>query len=106
MIVKQYDDKQAHESWLIVVIEANNLPRMRRADPITIQAMALGGVLKPFLFPQQIRLCIAYDENPDRVRKIIANVGAEGLLQYLRRKEVYDETQGDGAHWWSATDTP
>jgi len=76
-------DKMAR-SILIVVLEDNNLDRMKKADAVTLESILNGGVLPPPRYPLNLNVLIAYE--PDEVELYKRSQGDPWeLLEWLER---------------------
>jgi hypothetical protein len=95
MILAQLDIDDLQATVLVVVIEADNLARMRKADPVTLESIAQGGLLKPIKYPSKFSLLIAYEEDEVELYKL-AQKGGIGLIEWLRRGYRFDKSKGDG----------
>ena len=72
------------QSILVVVIEPENLERMKEGDPITLMPSLMGGVLPPMKYPDNFALLVAYEENQEELYKAASGTMAE-LMTYLER---------------------
>lgn len=63
MIAAMVNIRERMQSVLIVVIEKDNLDRMRTGDPATLESLQSGGVLVPPMFPLNLSMLIAYEED-------------------------------------------
>jgi hypothetical protein len=77
------DEKQ--QSIVIVVIEADNLARMKQADPITLASIKAGGVLVAPRYPANLSLLIAYEEDDAELYRIARSSNTLDLIEYLER---------------------
>ena len=82
MIATVINHDDSRESIIIVVLEPDNLDRMRRADPVTLETKLSDGVLDAVKYPDRLRLLIAYEENDVELWK---QARSGGLLHYLLR---------------------
>jgi hypothetical protein len=71
-------------SFLIVVIEADNLERMKQGDPITLNTEEFGGVLSN-LDPSKLQMIIAYEQDSTKLQEIAATGDATALINWLSR---------------------
>jgi hypothetical protein len=84
MIVTVINDPTEQQSILIVVLEPDNLKRMKKADPITMETKGpLGGVLPPIDYPQKFAVVIAAEEEEET--KLYQAAGDGSLLHYIMR---------------------
>ena len=51
MILMQVDNENDKSSYLVIVIEPDNLERMKTADPITLRPQSIGGFIQPIKYP-------------------------------------------------------
>ena len=96
MIMSMVNMPAERRSVLLVVIEKENMERMKEADPVTLESYARGGGLPPPEFPRNLSLLIAYDEDRPKLYALAkdANKDAAGvvaLIQYLERGRKYIE---------------
>jgi hypothetical protein len=82
-------------SVLVVVIEADNLERMKKADPITLESFLQGGGLKPPMFPLNMSVLIAYEDDQPKLYELAREghtpEGTKALFDYLERGRVFIE---------------
>jgi hypothetical protein len=84
MIMTQLDLPERQQSLLLVVFTSFNLERMAMGDPITLESVREGGLLKPFMYPNNVSLLIGYE--PDEVELYRrANGDTLELLRWLER---------------------
>lgn len=88
MIVAMLNITELQQSILIVVIERDNLDRMRKADPVTLESIPKGGILKPPLYPLNFSTLIAYEPDAEEL-KAKATGNALEFLQWLERGRVF-----------------
>lgn len=96
MIVAMHDDHKYAHSYLIVIIQPNNLERMKQGDPITLNPSYMGGVLRPARYPTELRVCIGYEHDAAKVREFTDRNDTAGLLEYVQRGYQFDPALGDG----------
>jgi hypothetical protein len=88
MIAAMLNIKELQQSILIVVIEPENLERMKTGDPATLESIAKGGILVPPLFPLNFSTLLAYE--PDTAELYIKAQGPPlEFLQWLERGRVF-----------------
>lgn len=91
MIVSRVNLHSERRSVLIVVMEKSNLDRMKLADPITIESAKKGGKVMPaLLYPDNLDLLIAYEEDDVELYKHTKSGDLAALLTYLERGRKYD----------------
>jgi hypothetical protein len=79
------NDPEKRESILVIVIEQDNLERMREADPITLETKLSGGVLPVPEYPDRLRILIAYEEDDVKLWQLARSNNLGDLLHYLAR---------------------
>lgn len=85
MMATLVNNDERKESYLIVVIEPDNLARMRKHDPITLETVASGGILGTAKYPERLMMLVAYEEDEVALWKA-AQTGTLGdLIKLLRR---------------------
>lgn len=82
-------DKQ-RRSVLVVVLEKDNLERMAKADPVTLESMFHGRALKPPLYPLDFNLLIATELNHEELLRQAKGDPAE-FIRWLERDRVFIE---------------
>jgi hypothetical protein len=85
MIAAVVDIDEKQQSIVIVVIEADNLARMKQADPITLESIKAGGALVAPRYPANLSLLIAYEEDDAELYRIARSHNALDLIKYLER---------------------
>ena len=91
MIVSRLNFHHNKSSVLIVIIEKDNLDRMKRADPITIEGASRGGKVMPgILFPDNLSLLIAYEEDDVELYTLAKTGDLSALLHWLERGRKFD----------------
>lgn len=80
--------REMQKSVLIVVLETENLERMKTGDPVTLESIGEGGILPPPHFPLNFSTLIAYE--PDSAN-LYLKAGGEPLefLRWLERGRVF-----------------
>ena len=86
---------QTQESVMLIVIERDNLERMEKADPITLESVERGGVLMPARYPHQLSLLIAYEKDDAELYRLVRESSMVELLRWLERGRKWIE-QEDG----------
>lgn len=84
MVAAMLNLSETRQSILIVVIEKDNLDRMRTGDPVTLESISQGGILPPPLFPLNLSTLIAYEED-DAELYIKAQGDTLEFLRWLER---------------------
>jgi predicted GNAT superfamily acetyltransferase len=96
MIVTLINNDEVQQTYLIVVIEPDNLERMRKADPITFQSNRLKGILPEVKYPADLAVLIAYEEDDAELYKLAKDGDFKALASYLTRGYRFDRSE-DGA---------
>jgi hypothetical protein len=97
VIFAQVDNDEEQTSGVIVVIEPDNLERMKTGDPITIEPGTRGGVLRPAKYPQSFGFIICFEADPGPVYELVQKGNTGGLLKYLMRGYRYKPEDGKKA---------
>jgi hypothetical protein len=97
MICAMINIDEVSRSVLLVVIEKENLDRMKRADPITLESIPSGGILGRPKYPNDFNLLVAYEEESAELYKLVQTGSGADLLRYLERGRVFDPNT-DGKH--------
>jgi hypothetical protein len=84
------------QSILFIVIEKENLDRMKKADPITLESVKSGGVLGQPKYPKDFSMLIAYEEECAEIYNLAKRGDAFEILRFLERGRVFDPAT-DGA---------
>jgi hypothetical protein len=84
MIAAMINIDEFQQSILLVVIERDNLERMKKADAATLESVNQGGVLIPPRYPQNFGALIAYEEDDAELYRRAKGNPVE-LLQWLER---------------------
>lgn len=85
MIFSQMDIDSLQQSIIVIVIQPENLNRMRKADPVTLEAKVRGGMLMPARYPNNVSVLVAYEDDEGGLYERIRTGGVMGLLEYLER---------------------
>jgi hypothetical protein len=84
MIAAMLNVPGLNESILLVVIERDNLERMRTADPITLESIQKGGILSAPHYPMSFSVLVAYEEDDAELYRMAKGPPLE-LLKWLER---------------------
>lgn len=88
MLMAMLNLDESKQTILLVVIERDNLDRMKKADPITLESTLAGGLLPPPRYPENLSILMAYEEDQDEVyMRARGNQGE--LLEWLNRGHVF-----------------
>ena len=79
---------QLKQTILMVVIEKDNLDRMKKADPITLESTISGGLLPVPRYPFNFSVLIAYEEDQDEMYRRIRENQMD-FLKWLERGRVF-----------------
>jgi hypothetical protein len=96
MIMSMVNLSSEGRSILVAVLEPENLDRMKKADPITMESNESGGGLAAPMFPQNFSVLIAYEEDQEKLYSLARSAG-EGwdgvreFISYLERGRVFIE---------------
>ena len=82
MIAAVINDPKLKRTVIVVVIEADNMQRMKKGDPATLEHRNRGGILPTIDYPENYAVLVAYEEDEVELYKK-AKTGE--LLQYLER---------------------
>jgi hypothetical protein len=85
MIAAMINDDTRGESILLVVIEKENLDRMKEADPISLESYNSGGILPPPDYPDRLVVLIAYEEDEVELYKMARAGDNAALVRWLAR---------------------
>ncbi len=96
MFIMNFDDDRAQESYMVVVLEPEQLGRMKQGDPVTIQPMSEGGRMPVIKYPAKFGLLVAYEEQAGECYRLIQSKDYAGLLRHIWRG--YKFTEVDGKH--------
>jgi hypothetical protein len=97
MICAMLNIEELGQSILFIVIEKDNLERMKKADPITLESYRNGGILGGPKYPNDFNLLIAYEEETSELYQLVKAGNPAFILRYLERGRVFDPNT-DGKH--------
>jgi hypothetical protein len=90
MIIATVDLPNPDRTILVMIIEKDNLDRMRVGDPITLESRAMGGHVMPKVrYPENLSLLVAYEEDDVELYKLARNGDMLALLRYLERGRTW-----------------
>jgi len=72
------------QTLIVVVIEKENLERMKQADPITLHSIEQGGTID-ILHPNNYEIVLAYEEDSTILMAMAQRGDVRGMLRYLSR---------------------
>lgn len=84
MLATMLDLHDHRKSILLIIIEKENLERMKKADPITLESVNMGGWLPVPAYPQKFSLLIAYEEDSEELHRR-AKGNKQAFLAWLER---------------------
>jgi hypothetical protein len=81
-------------SVLLVVIEKDNFERMQKADPVTLESLREGGMLPPPMFPLNMSMLVAYEEDREKLYALAkaandSDKGVKAFMEYLERGRTF-----------------
>jgi len=85
MIASLVNNDEKQESYLVIAIQPDNLERMRKADPITLESKSMGGILPEVKYPARLAVLIAYEEDEVELWKLGQAGNLWPMIQYLTR---------------------
>jgi hypothetical protein len=85
MIAGMINSDELQQSILFVVIERDNLERMKQGDPATLESIMKGGVLLPPRWYMNFSVLIAYEEDDAELYRHARDGNGLELLQWLER---------------------
>jgi hypothetical protein len=92
MLVAMINISELKQSILVVVIEQENLERMKLADPITLESHLAGGMLPPPGYPLNFSVLIAHEEDSEELYKQ-AKIGGVGFMRWLERGRKFNPSK-------------
>ena len=92
MILATLNIDDLQQTVVLIVIERDNLERMKKADPITLESVNNRGLLEVPRYPNNLNLLIAYEEDEVELYRL-ARQGGPGLLLYLERGRKWREAE-------------
>lgn len=90
MIFSMLNNDEKRESIIILVIERENLERMRRADPITVESPQRGGIMQTPKYPEQLSMLVAYEGDDTELYRRVGTGNLLELLGWLKRGWRFD----------------
>jgi len=95
MIVMLYNDEHHQRSTLLVVLEPDNLERMKKADPISLMPQEFGGILHEVNYPSRLRVLIGYEADAGELYQMMQNRASPlDILSYIERGYKFTATDG------------
>jgi hypothetical protein len=92
MMIFQLDSPE--DTFLVVVIEKDNMDRMKQGNPITLNPASMGGFLEPVKHPNNLRLLIAYEEDSARLYELQSQGRTKELIEYVMRGYSFEKVDG------------
>lgn len=94
MILGTFNLAEEKRTLIVIVIEPDNMKRMEKADPISLESLKAGGMLQPPMFPFNTSLLIAYEEDHSKLVKL-AQANVIEFIRYLERgRQFIDGVDG------------
>jgi len=84
MLMSMINLDRLQQTILLVVIQRDNLDRMKKADPITLESTLAGGLLPPPRYPLNLSILMAYEDDQGR-----------GVQTGARRPDGVSEVAGE-----------
>lgn len=75
----------ADKTILVVILERENLERMKIGDPVTLESGPRGGLLPNLPYPGNTSLLIAYEEDLGVIYEMAARQDLAGIVRHLER---------------------
>lgn len=97
MISFVMNDNVEGRSILYVVIEENNLGRMKEGDPITLPTAEFGSVMKDVRYPANLGIVICYEPDKALLQALVKAGDLSTLVDHLTRNLAYDDADEMGA---------
>jgi hypothetical protein len=97
MMATLINNDERRESYLVIVIQPDNLARMQKSDPITLETQALGGVLPEAKYPDRLAVLVAYEEDEVALYKAAQTGDFGDILRLLHRGYKFKRDE-DGTH--------
>lgn len=88
MVIGMLDVDELSQSILLIVLEKDNVERMKRADPVTLESIRKGGLLQPIMYPRNFSILVAIEEDQDEVYRHARGDRLE-FLKWLERGRVF-----------------
>jgi len=85
MVYTTLDIDETGESIIVIIIQPENLRRMRDTDPITLESANRGGLMRVPKYPQQLSLLIAYEKDEDEIYRMVREGRIGDLMRHLER---------------------
>jgi hypothetical protein len=94
-----FDFDEKHISGLVLILEKDNIERMKQADPVTLETVSKGGFLPVPKYPENFMMMIAYEEDTAIVYEFMLKKDYSGMLKHLRRGYKWTDTDGLKFSW-------
>lgn len=95
MIVSMIDVDETQQTLWLFILQPENLKRMKKADPVTLESESVGGILTTPRYPGNMMILLAYEEDEEKVVRS-KEAGMGELLFHLMRGRP---RQGVDAGW-------
>ena len=88
MMIGMMDIDELSQSILFIVLERDNVERMRKADSVTLESICKGGLLQPIMYPRNFSIFVAIEEDQDELYRRARGDRLE-FLRWLERNRVF-----------------
>lgn len=79
---------------VVIVIEQDNMDRMVKADPITLETKTLGGFLPSVEQPDKLQIVIAFEPASEALYEVMRTNDWVAIWNYLHRGYEYTDIDG------------
>jgi hypothetical protein len=86
------------ETILVVILERDNLERMKTGDPVTLESGPRGGLVPTLVYPENTSLLIAYEEDSAVIYEMASRKDFAGIVRHLERGRQW-KPGFDGVQW-------
>jgi hypothetical protein len=97
LIFIPFHDHEKKRSVLAVILEEDNLARMKGADPVTLESSGRGGIMPYLPYPADTSLLIAFEADTGQILELARKQEIASIFKYLERGFQFIEGL-DGAH--------
>ena len=104
MIVSMVNIDSLGESVLVVVIERDNLERMKSADPISLESVNRDGMLPVPKYPQKMSVLVGYEEDEVELYRRARETSPIDLLRWLERGRKFMDGVDGKEHSFKITE--
>jgi hypothetical protein len=96
MLATMLNIPELQQSILVLVLEQENLDRMAKADPVTLESPRLGGVCPQPLFP--LRVLVAAETDQEPLYRLAKQGDTAELLTWLQRGSTFIKGKDGAEH--------